>query len=130
MNSTTVKFKFDGNDLVPETAGDALKLANFKRNLKVGSGAELFISETNEGNEKTLPQLARVHAMIKELAGFTGYTFSEMKKLVKSRSGLTFINDKGDTELKSFADCTKIEVASAIEACIDIGMSVDYIFPK
>jgi hypothetical protein len=48
------------------------------------------------------------HPKAKEL----GYTFDEMKLVVKQASGL---------EDKSFADCSKDDLMLAIEACIQIG---------
>jgi hypothetical protein len=46
------------------------------------------------------------------MAKESGYTFDEMKVIVKQASGL---------EDKSFADCSKDELMLAIEACIQIG---------
>jgi hypothetical protein len=61
-----------------------------------------------------------VHACIRELASESGYTFDEMKTLVKQQSGLCY--DGGDVIMcKSFAECSKDELALAIEACIEIG---------
>jgi hypothetical protein len=57
-------------------------------------------------------QLAKVHACIRELAKESGYTFDEMKLLIKHNSGL---------EGKSFKDCSKDQLMLAIESCIQIG---------
>jgi len=46
------------------------------------------------------------------MAKESGYTFDEMKDVVKDASGLGG---------KSFADCSKDELMLAIEACIQIG---------
>lgn len=57
-------------------------------------------------------QLAKVHACIREIAKEAGYTFDEMKNVIKDASGIAD---------KSFADCSKDELMLAIEACIQIG---------
>ena len=52
--------------------------------------------------------------------------FEEMKKLVKESAGLSFIvKDDGKDEhlTKSFAECTKDELSSVIQSCIEIGMN-------
>lgn len=64
----------------------------------------------------TYPQLSMIHAMIRKMAMESGYTFDEMKKEVKNRSGL-----KVGDEYKSFADCSIEELSLAIQACIEIG---------
>lgn len=71
---------------------------------------EMYIDLADADHSKA--QLAKVHACIRELAAESGYTFDDMKLLIKSASGL---------EDKSFADCSKSELMLAIEACIQIG---------
>jgi hypothetical protein len=75
-------------------------------------------------NDRSLPQLAKVHACIRELAKESGYTFEEMKLVIKQRSGLCY-EVNGLYECKSFADCSKDELALAIEACIEIGKELN-----
>jgi hypothetical protein len=64
----------------------------------------------------TLAQIAKIHACIRELAIELGYTFDDMKAEVKRRNGM-LINDK----CKSFADCSKEELALVIQSIIQIG---------
>ena len=78
----------------------------------------MFISVSTDNG--TNAQLARLHAMIRELASDIGYTFMEMKLLVKRQTGLCFMKDKTEY-CKSFADCDKDELNLAIQACIEIG---------
>jgi hypothetical protein len=84
---------------------------------------EIFIDKIKDGQiidmyldiadaDHSLAQLAKVHACIRELAKESGYTFEEMKDLIKDASGL-----KG----KSFAEASKDDLMLAIEACIQIG---------
>ncbi len=68
----------------------------------------------------SLAQIAKVHACIRTLAQESGYTFDEMKRIIKTHAGLCY--DGGDAEIcKSFADCSKMELALAIESCVEIG---------
>ena len=78
----------------------------------------MFIGLTS--SDKSVAQLAKVHACIRELALESGYTFDEMKVLVKEKSGLAY-DGGGAVFFKSFADCSKSELALAIQACIEIG---------
>ena len=72
----------------------------------------------------SLAQLAKVHACIRELAKECGYTFDEMKFIVKKHSGLCY--DGGGAEYcKSFKECSKEELAMAIESAIELGRDLN-----
>lgn len=80
-------------------------------------------------DDGTLPQLAKIHAMIKELATYTGETFSNMKLLVKDKAGLCLAREVAGKEYfipKSFAECSKEELSLAIQAAIEIGEQIGY----
>jgi len=94
------------------------KFKKFLNQLPDNSKLEIFIGVSGEKGSN--PQLARVHAMIKEIAQESGYTFVEAKLQVKRASGLCFVRDKQEY-CKSFADCDKDELNLAIQACIEIG---------
>ena len=66
------------------------------------------------------PQLARVHAMIREIANEIGHTFEEVKLQVKRRAGLCLMRNNVE-ECKSFAKCDKEELNLAIQAALEIG---------
>lgn len=96
---------------------------------------EIFVDKLLEGQkiemylgladaDHSVPQLAKVHACIRELAKESGYTFEEMKAIIKERSGLCYDTD-GSTICKSFADCSKDELSLAIEACVEIGRELN-----
>lgn len=76
----------------------------------------------------SLAQLAKIHAMIRELANKNGDTFEAMKLMVKNNAGLCKIgtNDQGEEELicKSFGDCSTEELSLAIQAAIEIGTMI------
>jgi len=86
--------------------------------LSDGQQVEVFMGLTSD--DGSVAQLAKVHACIRELAKESGYTFDEMKTIIKQHAGLCY--DAGGAEYcKSFADCSKDELVLAIEACIQIG---------
>ncbi len=94
------------------------KFNRFMKQLPDGAKLEMFISaSTGKGS---LPQLGRIHAMIREIAQEIGYTFEEMKLTVKRQTGMCIISD-GTEYCKSFADCTKDELNMVIQTCIEIG---------
>tara|TARA_R110000796_G_scaffold147660_2_gene264409 strand:+ start:131 stop:514 length:384 start_codon:yes stop_codon:yes gene_type:complete len=94
------------------------KFKKFLSNLPDDSNLEIFISVS--GDKGSNPQLARLHAMIREIAQEIGYTFAEAKINVKREAGLCFVKDKQEY-CKSFGDCDKEELNLAILACIEIG---------
>ena len=114
----TVKLvKRDGKLVYPDDKSK-LNYQIFLDKLSEGQQVEVFMGLTSD--DASIAQLAKVHACIRELAKESGYTFDEMKTIVKRQSGLCY--DGGDAEYcKSFAECSKDELVLAIEACIEIG---------
>ena len=94
------------------------KFKKFLNQLPDDSKLEIFIGVS--GDKGSNPQLARIHAMIREIAQEIGYTFEEAKSTVKKASGLCFPKE-GTESCKSFADCDKDELNLVIQACIEIG---------
>lgn len=109
-----IKFTLSEGKLVPVNKEHKLKYKLFIEGLKEGDEIETFLNKTDP--EKSLAQLAKVHACIKTIAMESGYTFLEVKQLVKEYSGLSLNNEN-----KSFADCSVQELMLAIQACIEIG---------
>ena len=89
------------------------KYRKFFEQLQDNSKLEIFIGVS--GIKGSNPQLARLHAMIREIAQEIGYTFEEAKIQVKRSSGLCFVKDKQEY-CKSFADCDKDELNLAIQS--------------
>lgn len=125
MQNITVKFKKHNGELKPLTSEDSAKFFEFKRQLHDEETVEFYITKIVNENDRTLGQLAKVHAMIKELARETGHTFEEMKETVKEKAGLV---DPASNEYKSFSVCSKKELSDAIQMCIEIGSLVGYYF--
>jgi hypothetical protein len=114
----TVKLVKEGGKLVYPDDKSKLSYQIFLDKLSEGQKVEMYIGLADA--DHSVAQLAKVHACIRELAKESGYTFDEMKMIIKRQSGLCY--DGGDAEYcKSFADCSKDELALAIEACIQLG---------
>jgi hypothetical protein len=95
-----------------------IQYKNFINKLSEGQKVEMYIGLAD--TDHSIAQLAKIHACIRELAKESGYTFEEMKVLVKEKSGLCY--DTGNaTFCKSFAECSKDELMLTIQACIEIG---------
>ena len=123
MDSAIINLIIKGDTLVPATDRDISLLKLY--NAHLGEGAKLIGFLDKSDSEKSLGHLAKIHKLIRELSVHTGYTFEELKKLVKKESGLYLTTEDGEI-YKSFADCTKNELGLAIQACIAIGLKVDY----
>ena len=123
MDSAIINLVIKGDTLVPATDRDISLLKLY--NSRIGEGAKLIGFLDKSDSEKSLGHLAKIHKLIRELSLHTGYTVSELKKLVKKESGLCITT--GEDEIyTSFANCTKDELGLAIQACIEIGLKVDY----
>ena len=94
------------------------RFKKFLSQLPDDSKLEIFIG--GSGDKGSNPQLARIHAMIREIAQEIGYTFAEAKMAVKRQAGLCFVRDKQEY-CKSFGDCDKEELNLVIQACVEIG---------
>lgn len=100
----------------------------FKSNIPDGTLVECYFEITHD--DATLPQLAKIHAMIRSLCMHTGETAENMKLLVKDRAGLCIAREVKGKEYflcKSFGECSKDELSLAIQAAIEIGEQVGFI---
>lgn len=98
----------------------------FMSTVEKGSIVEVFYEVTHD--DGTLPQLAKLHVLIKQLATHTGYTVEDMKLLVKDKAGLCLVREVSGKEYflaKSFGECSKEELSLAIQACIELGEEVN-----
>lgn len=94
------------------------KYDQFIANIPEGAKVEMFVSISTEKGSNA--QLARVHAMIRELANTIGYTFEEVKLHAKRSAGLCY-RKNNDEYCKSFADCDKVELNLVIQALVEMG---------
>lgn len=100
----------------------------FVSHIPEGQIVEVFYEEQHD--DGTLPQLAKLHVLIKQLAMHVGETVENMKLLVKDRAGLCIAREVSGKEYflaKSFAECSKDELSLAIQAAQEIGENVGFI---
>jgi hypothetical protein len=98
----------------------------FLSHVKENQIVEFFYECTHD--DGTLPQLAKLHVLIKQLAMHTGNTFDDMKLLVKDKAGLCITREVSGKEyflVKSFGESSKEELSLAIQACVEIGEEVN-----
>ena len=78
----------DGKIHYPIKANES-RMNNFLANAPEGAKVEMFISVSDE-KKGSNAQLARIHAMCREIANEIGYTFQEVKLQVKETSRSLF----------------------------------------
>ena len=119
----SAKFVKKEGKLTYKTEKESLAYRNFIDSIKEGEEVDMFISIHGKGG--SYAQISKIHACIREMAKESGYTFDEMKKIIKQHAGLCFeVNDEGKKleMCKSFAECSNDELSQAIQACIEIGL--------
>lgn len=107
---------------IKQTETSQILYDQFVKSLNDGDEVEIYMNISSAAG--SLAQISKVHTCIRALANEAGYSFEEMKVLVKERSGLCVkMTEKGEVQefCKSFAECTKEELSMAIEACVEIG---------
>ena len=110
----SAKLKVENGKLVYPKKMDKLAFQLFLEKLSEGQEVDIYMSLSE--NKGSGAQISKVHKCIRELAKESGYSFDDMKKLVKEQAGLLV-----DDNYKSFADCDKNELSLAIQACLEIG---------
>ena len=92
----------------------------FIESLAEGQTVEIFFEAYKD--DGTNLQLAKIHACIRKLAHEIGFTFEEMKKEIKRRSGLAHGDlDTPNGYVKSFGDCSVEELGAVIQTIIEAG---------
>jgi hypothetical protein len=116
-NFFSILKKVDG-ELIHTIKAKGTLYENWIKELPEETKIEIFASISTE--DGTAAQIAKIHAMIRELANDIGYSFGEMKLQVKRKAGLC-INKGGSEYCKSFAKCSKQELNLVIQELIEIG---------
>ena len=122
------KYKKERGVLKPLTLAGIKQQEVFISNIPEGSIVEFFYEVQHD--DGTLPQLAKLHVMIKQLSTHIGETAENMKLLVKDRAGLCIAREVSGKEYflaKSFGDCSREELSLAIQAAIEIGEEVNFL---
>jgi hypothetical protein len=120
------KYKKEKGLLKPITLAGAKQYEQFVSHIPEGAIVEFFYELQHD--DGTLPQLAKLHVMIKQLATHIGETAENMKLLIKDRAGLCIAREVSGKEYflaKSFGECSKEELSLAIQAAIEIGEEVN-----
>jgi hypothetical protein len=126
LHFTSKYIKRDGTLKFASLAGSK-QFELFVSNIPDGQIVEVFYEEQHD--DGTLPQLAKLHVLIKQLAMHIGETVENMKLLVKDKAGLCIAREVSGKEYflaKSFAECSKDELNLAIQAAIQIGDEVGF----
>jgi len=126
-NHITGKFIKKGGRLDFSSLASSKQFELFVSNVPENSIVEFFYEVTHD--DGTLPQLAKLHVMLKQLATHIGETVENMKILVKDRAGLCIAREVAGKEYflaKSFAECSKDELSLAIQAAIEISHEVNH----
>jgi hypothetical protein len=103
-------------------SGHSAKYKAFVASLEEGQVVDHFMDANVDTG--TLPQLAKIHKCIRELAKDIGYSFEDMKLEVKKKAGLCIKKEIGGEMYmvcKSFSKCSKDELGLAIQTIIDFG---------
>jgi hypothetical protein len=122
------KYKKERGLLKPLTIAGIKQQEIFISNIPEGAIVEFFYEIQHD--DGTLPQLAKLHVMLKQLSMHIGESVENMKLLVKDRAGLCIAREVAGKEYflaKSFGDCSREELSLAIQAAIQIGEDVGFI---
>lgn len=114
----TVKLKMKNGKLDYVDKKDKVKYNLFLDKVKEDQTVEVFFSiQTKKASSA---QISKTHACIRQLANELGYSFEDMKLVVKMQSGLTFTDGEENVVNKSFGECTMEEMMTAINTCEEI----------
>lgn len=121
MLDSFIKMKIVNGVLTPSTKFDQRKYDLFINAIPPKEDLEVYIAYT-EGELGTLAQLAKIHAMIREISDFTKQDFFLVKDSIKEACGLYNISSTTPytKTLKSFGDCSIEELGTAIAKCDEI----------
>lgn len=124
----TGKYIKRNGSLRPISSAVSKQLEQYVSKVPEGTIVECFYEVQHD--DGTLPQLAKLHVMIRQLASHIGETVENMKILVKDRAGLCIAREVAGKEYflaKSFAECSREELSLAIQAAIEIGEEVNFL---
>lgn len=121
------KLKKEGGKLVYMKSSESIQYNQFKTDLEEGAVVELYMEQVHDTG--TLAQLAKAHALIRELSNHTGISFEDLKTLIKEKAGLCLSRTVSGKEYflcKSLGDASVEELSAFIQACIELGEEVNH----
>ncbi len=121
MEECFVKFQKNDCRLYPCSKEDKRTYQEFIDKISNNKTVDVYITCYDE-EIGTLPQLAKIHAMIREIAEFTKQGFNETKDHIKEVCGIfNIVSSKPyKKKLKSFGDCSIQELDMVINKLIEI----------
>jgi hypothetical protein len=120
--SAVIRFHKEQGKLVYSSSFHEQLYKSFKDALPEGQEVEAYFDVVND--DKSNGQLAKVHKVIRNIAAHTGDSFDSIKLQVKKKAGLCFTDNEGVERCKSFADCSRGELAMAIQTAEEISTFV------
>ena len=127
MHNYTGLLKKEGDQLIYTNSADETKYKMFRDNLPEGTLVEVYMDIQSDNG--SLAQLAKIHAMIRQLCTHTGDSFEDMKLIVKKRAGLCIEKELDGSRFlycKSFADVSKEELSLTIQAIQEISHLLEF----
>ena len=127
MKSFVGLLKKDGETLSYTNSSDESRYKYFKDSLKEDTLVEIYMDI--QSDDGSLAQLAKIHAMIRQLCEHTGDSFEDMKLIIKKRSGLCiekFLDGSTFLYCKSFGDCSRDELSLAINTIQEISLLLEF----
>lgn len=129
--SLIVQFEKKDGKLTISSKGELIRYEGFKHLLEEGQKIEAYFDIIHD--DGSLGQLARIHAMIRDLSLHTGNSFENMKLLVKDKAGLCItrtIEGKEYFNCKSFGDSSRKQLSLAMQACEEIAVQTGFKFDQ
>lgn len=122
-----IKFQKRNGKLVPKDGLTKNRLKTYIDSLTEDDEIECMMEAVEPNNTKA--QLAKIHAMIKEIADETGEDQKKTKMDIKDKCGLTHYVDNKKV-YKSFADQSREQLSDVIEKLYLLGEFVGINFQK
>lgn len=127
MKAFTGLLKKKKNVLEFVSQKDQSKYNLFKDSVPEDCLVETYMEiQTDDGS---LAQLAKIHAMIRDLCSHTGDTFEDMKFIIKKRAGLCIEKELDGSRFlycKSLGDCSKQELSLVIQAIQEVSHLLEF----
>ena len=127
MKAFTGLLRKNGELLEFVSPKDEAKYKVFKSSVPDGTLVETYWEiQTDDGS---LAQLAKIHAMLRELCHHTGDTFEDMKLIIKKRAGICVQKELDGSKFlycKSLGDCSKQELSLVIQAIQEVSLLLEY----
>lgn len=116
--SFSTRLRKEKDKLVHISSAEKNLYETLKDMIPQGAIVDVYIDV--QGDSGSLAQLAKVHAIIREIALHSGQEFKAIKLVVKERAGLCWVSND-ELFCKSFGDCSKDELSLAIQEAILLG---------